>query len=70
MTERRTDPILASVDDLLALRDRIQEVFARRNAERQGSPAWLAANAELETMQRRVWKRPDRDQDNPPAALS
>lgn len=61
MTVCQTSPKLARVDELLVLRRRIQEAFARRNEEPLGSPAWQAADAGLEALHRRVWKRHDLD---------
>jgi hypothetical protein len=62
MTECVPAPRMAIVDDLLALRDRILEAVARRGAERPGSPARLATDAELEALHRRVWRRQDPDE--------
>lgn len=54
------------VDEMLDLRNRILRAVARRDAERPGSRAWNAADAEVHSLSRRVWRpvhptRDDRD---------
>ena len=42
------------VDDFLDIRRRLLDAVARRNAEVRGSPAWRAAEADVQALSRRV----------------
>ena len=56
MTVPTESPDTGGVDDLLDLRDRILRAVARRDAERPGSRARKAAEAEIDSLSRRVWR--------------
>jgi hypothetical protein len=56
MTAHEQSRTLASMDDLLDLRAQLATAVARRDAERPGTAAWQAAEAEIEALIRRVWE--------------
>ncbi|MEA2548974.1 MAG: hypothetical protein QOE42_1572 [Chloroflexota bacterium] len=66
MTSDQSRPTLSDVDDLLDLWALLQKAVARRDAERPRTPAWRAAEAEIEALTRRVWQVDEALGESPP----